>query len=49
MKTCKICGREFEKGATGRLRILRKERGGESVVWVCPDCANRIGISQRPE
>lgn len=45
MKVCRVCGSEFDKGATGRLRVLKKERKGESVVWICPGCADRIGVS----
>lgn len=46
MKTCKVCGREFDRKATGRLRILRKEHKGESVVWICPSCADKVGITE---
>lgn len=44
MKKCRICGREFDKSEIGRLRILRKERKGESVIWICPECSKRIKI-----
>lgn len=42
MKTCTICDTEFDRSATGRLRILRKEPRGEAVVWICPACADRV-------
>ena len=49
MKKCKVCGSEFGKSDTGRLRILKKEHKGESVIWVCPECADRIGVTGKEE
>lgn len=42
MKTCSVCGQEFDKSATGRLRIAKKEVKGESIAWLCPSCAENV-------
>jgi hypothetical protein len=39
---CKLCQRNFEKSEVGRIKILRREKKGESVLWVCSYCAGRI-------
>jgi RNase P subunit RPR2 len=39
---CKLCQRNFEKAEVGRIKILRREKKGESVLWVCSHCAGRI-------
>ena len=42
---CKLCQRNFEKSEVGRIKILRREKKGESVLWVCSYCAGRIKFS----
>jgi len=42
---CKLCQRNFEKSEVGRIKILRREKKGESVLWVCSHCAGRIKFS----
>jgi RNase P subunit RPR2 len=44
MKTCKLCGASFDRKEKGRLRISRKEGKGESIVWICSNCAGKINI-----
>lgn len=42
MKTGTAYDREFDKSATGRLRILRKQPTDESVIWSGRDCTGDI-------
>ncbi len=41
-KTCRLCKREFKTSEIGRIKILRREKKGESVLWICSLCAGRI-------
>ncbi len=43
---CKVCQRSFEKAEIGRIKILRREKKGESVLWVCSHCAGRIKFAE---
>lgn len=44
MKTCDICGREFEKSQKGRLRIAKRKKKGEDIAWICKDCAKKLSF-----
>jgi len=43
-KTCKLCGKEFDKKAKGRIKMTLKVEKGEKIVWICPNCAKRIRV-----
>lgn len=43
---CKLCQRSFEKSEVGRIKILRREKKGESALWVCSYCAGRIKFAE---
>jgi RNase P subunit RPR2 len=44
MKKCRLCKKMFDQKEKGRLRIAKKEDKGESIAWLCPQCAGRIRI-----
>ncbi len=46
MKKCKICNSSFDQKEKGRLRISKKEDRGESIVWICSNCAVKVKVGK---
>jgi len=47
IRMCVICKKEFNIRIPGRLKILRREKKGEKVIWICPECAGRVRIEEK--
>ena len=37
IKTCEICGKQFDKKEVGRTKITIKLSKGERTIWICKD------------